>query len=547
VGDLRGAHGRLAAKRAARPSPLHLMFEKQRPMMRFWQQRDTMTNPSATGLLALQDLYEARNGYLADGQVPSTVRPVVRESWKRSRQYGVSPGGATPQRLDATRLEAARSASARLLTAAEPVLVPLHEALAQQPHLIALSDADGVILRILCDATAAALAREAAGLFEGASWHERYFGCNGIGTALATGEPVILIGPEHFAADYIGWTCIGIPLHSPDGKLLGALDLSVPNEHVAIHTWGWVLSVARAIDRRLLRGGQLATEPADDTYADIYRPFHSVRGVIDLLALHLENASPTHRSFLDQALAQLDAAEKGMVDLLTELGEHDSARQRMVALVAHELASPITAIKNALVIKRVAGQDAEKVRFADEVIERQAHQLTRLVEDLLDMARLRTGKLSVQQERVDLTELLRQTIRGLMPFMEKRGHRLVQNLAEGPVWATIDPARIRQVASNLLVNAARYTGPGGTIEVRAWRERDAVFFRVADDGTGIDPSRLQSIFNMFEQTDHPGAKDGLGIGLAVVKALVEAHGGRVEAASHGKGTGTAFTVQLPSA
>jgi PAS domain S-box-containing protein len=257
---------------------------------------------------ATADLAAARERFLAGDASPAGVRPVVLESWQRSRAYGVDPRLMRPQSPDTARLEAARAASRALLEAAEPYLAIMHETLAVERHLIALADADGRIVRMVTGPGLPTDGFAAANLFEGASWHERDIGCNGVGTCLATGSAVILIGPEHYQESYVGWTCIGAPLRGPDGAVVGALDLSVPNRASHLHTWGWTLSVARGIELSLVRpsaGGQAEAELA---LPELDEPLNAVRGALDLLGMQL-GAAGTHARFLEEARGTLGAAE----------------------------------------------------------------------------------------------------------------------------------------------------------------------------------------------------------------------------------------------
>jgi PAS domain S-box-containing protein len=247
----------------------------------------------------MEDLAAARERYLDGETSPAGVRPMVLASWERSRGYGVDPRWLRPQEPSPSALLAARARSRALLDSAEPFLRLMHETLASEPHLVVISDTEGLILRALAGPGLPA-DLESSNLFEGASWHERDLGCNGIGTALAEGAPVILIGPEHFQQSYTGWTCIGVPIRDFSGAVVGALDLSVPNEHTHVHAWGWSLSVAKGIEAELARS--LSWHDVGDRLplAGIERPLNALRGVFDLLTTQLD-LPPTHAAFVDDA------------------------------------------------------------------------------------------------------------------------------------------------------------------------------------------------------------------------------------------------------
>lgn len=200
--------------------------------------------------LSLADLHAHRDTFLADGTIPGGVRPVIRESWERCISLSVNPSILDAQTLDRTILSDAVKRSARLLEHTIPFLDQIHDALGDQPHVLVLSDERSRILRLRMDPLTALDAHQ-ANLFEGASWSEQDMGCNGIGTALATAQPVVIIGPEHFQRLHVRWTCIGVPIRDAGGSIVGALSLSVPNAHVQTHTWGWIRSIAKVIEIQL--------------------------------------------------------------------------------------------------------------------------------------------------------------------------------------------------------------------------------------------------------------------------------------------------------
>jgi signal transduction histidine kinase len=187
---------------------------------------------------------------------------------------------------------------------------------------------------------------------------------------------------------------------------------------------------------------------------------------------------------------------------------------------------------------------------AREVIVRQSGIMSRLVDDLLDAARIRRGSIALKDERVDMTALASRTAADMRPLIESRGQQLEVALPDGPVWLQADPTRLGQVLTNLLGNAAKYTDPGGRIDLIVAHDRQAgeVIVRVRDTGIGLAPEALTQIFELFAQAEptRDRARGGLGIGLALVKNLVELHGGTVSADSPGPGRGSEFVVRLPT-
>jgi PAS domain S-box-containing protein len=228
------------------------------------------------------------------------------------------------------------------------------------------------------------------------------------------------------------------------------------------------------------------------------------------------------------------------------LREIDRRKNDFLAMLAHELRNPLAPIRNSLAILRVAGGSRAEDEI-HEMMERQVDQMVRLVDDLLEIARITRGKIELRRERVDLAAVLRAAIETSQPLIAGARHAFEVSLADEPLVVDADATRLAQVFSNLLNNAAKYTEPGGHIRLEARREGGEAVVSVADDGIGIASEMLPEVFEIFTQIDRTAsrAQGGLGIGLALVKRLVELHRGRVEARSAGPGTGSEFVVRLP--
>lgn len=218
-----------------------------------------------------------------------------------------------------------------------------------------------------------------------------------------------------------------------------------------------------------------------------------------------------------------------------------------LAVLAHELRSPLTTIRNALHLIRAAGPHEKSVDQAVDVVERQTRYMTRLIESVLDLARADRGKLVLSRERFDLVPVMAEAIETSRPALDERHQELSTALPPDPLYFEGDPTRIRQILINLLTNAARYTKPRGQIWLTVESGWNEVTVRVRDNGVGIDPELLPHLFEPFVQGERSQevARGGLGIGLALVKHLVELHGGSVEASSAGPGHGSEFVVRLP--
>jgi PAS domain S-box-containing protein len=253
----------------------------------------------------------------------------------------------------------------------------------------------------------------------------------------------------------------------------------------------------------------------------------------------------------DLALAQ-DLAGRAAVaienaTLLQTLRESDRAKDVFLATLAHELRNPLAPVWNGLtIIKRVPG-DVRRVEQMADMIERQVGQLTRLVDDLLDVSRINTGKIELKKQHTNLVSILGSALETSRPHIEAAQHKLSVRFPDDATDLDADPVRLAQVFSNLLNNAAKYTRQGGSIEVVVDAEPQRFVVRIRDNGAGIPPEMLGKVFSLFTQVTHPAERSqgGLGIGLSLVEGLVRLHGGWVEARSEGLGKGSEFIVYLP--
>jgi PAS domain S-box-containing protein len=233
--------------------------------------------------------------------------------------------------------------------------------------------------------------------------------------------------------------------------------------------------------------------------------------------------------------------------LVNELTESGMRKDEFLAMLAHELRNPLAPIRTAVQVLHVKGSPVPDARWSRAVIDRQVQHLTRLVDDLLDISRITRNKLVLRRSPIELAEVISAAVESSRPLIEQSGHELTVSLASEPVYIDGDAVRLSQVFQNLLNNAAKYTERGGRISLAAERQGDAVVVRVKDTGVGIPPDTLPRLFEMFYQADRSLERNqsGLGVGLALARRLVEAHGGRVEARSEGVGKGSEFIVRLP--
>jgi signal transduction histidine kinase/ActR/RegA family two-component response regulator len=270
--------------------------------------------------------------------------------------------------------------------------------------------------------------------------------------------------------------------------------------------------------------------------------------VVGVLALHFRHP---HRPG-EEELRRADLAARQAADfvenarLTQQLREADRSTNEFLATLAHELRNPLAPIRNAVQILHLKAAPSPEVTWALEVADRQMEHMTRLVDDLLDLARITGNTLELRREPVELAEVLRSAAETSRPLIEASGQEFQVALPETPLFLDGDLARLSQVISNLLNNSAKYTERGGRIELAAERHLGEAVITVRDTGAGIPGDMLPRIFDVFtrvhRQPDHPM---GLGIGLTLVKRLVEMHGGTIEARSPGPGQGSEFIIRLP--
>lgn len=309
------------------------------------------------------------------------------------------------------------------------------------------------------------------------------------------------------------------------------------------HGFAWLDRVVHPDDRERTRGSWLAAVEGRCGYDVEYR----IRG-----------ADGAYRWFKARGTPIRDA--RGVITrwfgTCTEIDDRvraeealraaDRRKNEFLAMLAHELRNPLAAIANASRLLQL-DEGAGRREWASAVLERQVRHLSRLVDDLLDVSRIDRGKIELKRQPFDAAHALRQAIEASSGLLAARRHRLELDLSPHPLPLNADPTRLEQVFVNLLSNAAKYTPEGGHVWVSAGAEGGWAVIRVRDDGIGIPPERIPEMFELFAQGDQALARSegGLGIGLTLVRTLVEMHGGRVEAHSEGKGRGSEFVVRLP--
>lgn len=251
---------------------------------------------------------------------------------------------------------------------------------------------------------------------------------------------------------------------------------------------------------------------------------------------------------LVENLASRAATALDNAQLFQTIREGERRKDEFLAMLGHELRNPLAAITNAGELTRLLEPDDASFEEALEIIRQQASLMKRLVDDLLDVSRITSGRVQLQKSLVDASEIVTRVAESNDVLFSSRGHTLHLNTPQEDVYLEADPYRLEQVLSNLLVNSAKYTDPDGEIWFSAAREGRDIVFRVKDSGIGIGPDLLPNVFDLFAQANRSlhRAEGGLGIGLTIVRGLTELHGGRVWATSEGFGRGAEFVVSLPA-
>ena len=234
-------------------------------------------------------------------------------------------------------------------------------------------------------------------------------------------------------------------------------------------------------------------------------------------------------------------------EYVARLADADRRKSEFLAMLAHELRNPLATIRAGLQVQRLTDTDPQTANAVTELMERQVGHLVGLVDDLLDVNRISQGKVQLRRRRVELATVVHAAVETARSLIERMGHELVLSVPPEPIWLNADPLRLAQVLGNLLNNASKFTENGGSIRLSVALQGEEAEIRVRDNGAGIGADQLPLVFEMFMQVEAPTERSGtgLGIGLALVKNLVEMHSGTVEAHSAGVGLGSEFVVRLP--
>jgi signal transduction histidine kinase/ActR/RegA family two-component response regulator len=290
----------------------------------------------------------------------------------------------------------------------------------------------------------------------------------------------------------------------------------------------------RELNRNLAQANERLAEANTTLQAEKNRELKTLNANLQHANAELERANRSLQS---------EVAERARVELA--LKEADRHKDEFLAMLAHELRNPLAPILNAVQLMRMKPIADPQLSWSREVIERQLTHLTRLVDDLLDVARITRGRINLSREPIELAVLIARAVETVQPLIQARGHEFTSEIPAGTLRIHADPLRLTQAFGNVLGNAAKYTERGGRISLTVCKQGTDVEIRVRDTGIGIPAEQLPRIFDLFTQVRSDQSQSGLGIGLALVRRLLQMHGGTITAHSEGPGQGTEFLIRLP--
>jgi PAS domain S-box-containing protein len=388
----------------------------------------------------------------------------------------------------------------------------------------------------------------------------------GEATRIAADPKAIMEAATRLLGEHLGVTRVAYAdLEADNDRFTIRHDWTEPGAFSTVGVYSLDLFGSRATSNlrigRTLVVGDVDAELAPDDGADMFNrigikaiiccPLVKQGRLVAMMAVHRRapHAWTAGEMALVEAVVERCWAHIERVRSTEALREADRHKSEFLATLAHELRNPLAPIRNGLEVLRISEGKPAVMANVRAMMERQVGQMVHLINDLLDIARVSTGKVVLKVERVTLQTVVASAVEISLPLLEGARHGLRVNVPEAPVWLDVDLVRISQVLSNLLSNAAKYTPPGGQVDVDAWVDAGQVLIRVTDTGIGIPNEAIGAIFEMFTQVERSldRSKGGLGIGLSLVRHLVTLHGGSVLAESAGPGRGSSFTVRLPVA
>lgn len=355
---------------------------------------------------------------------------------------------------------------------------------------------------------------------------------------------------EQELSDFLENAVEGMHRLGADGKILWAnkaeLELLgyTPQEYIGHHIAKFHVDqeVIEDILGKLRRGETLYDYPAR-----IRRKDGAIKHVLMHSNALVEDGELVSTRCMTRDVTDRVRLEEKLSQKLAQLADLDRRKDEFLAMLGHELRNPLAPIMTSLELMRMHSHDTAQIARSREMIARQVTLMTRLVDDLLDVSRITRGKIELRKQSISLDSAVERALEITRPLIDERRHLLTMNLPDEPVWLLADPARLAQVLANLLHNAAKYTDAGGCISLTARKEGDQLVLVVSDNGIGLDPELREKVFDLFVQgaNSMDRARGGIGLGLTLVRSLVQLHGGSVAAHSPGAGHGSEFVVTLP--
>jgi len=442
-------------------------------------------HPFCVGVKVQEKVKDQWRAFFATAQPPSAVRPLIVDSWQRSHAAQVDPIAAHPvfHKVAPNDLERRRAACADLIDCASVHIQWLSATLSKVRHAVYLTDEDGVVLFSAGDERI----RSEFGLLPGYRWCESLMGTNGAGTALVEGKPVAVFGAEHYVEAFQESTCTAAPIRNPDGRVVGAVDITS------------------------------ATEDATP----------------DRLTL------VSHVTFVIEQELKLRQEQRRAV-------QENQQKDEFLAVLAHELRGPLSAIRSGAEIVKASCGSNEVLFETGKMLSRQTRLLDVLVSDLLDVARVTKGRIELSRQLLDIRQCVADALEGCQDSVARKRQELQVSAPTEPLLAEVDPTRVTEMVTNLISNASRYSPEGSTIRVNLEPRDRTVLIAVKDNGVGIDATRISSIFDAFVTGRDGAGEKSLGLGLWLTRRFAELHGGSVSVHSPGVGKGAEFRIELPT-
>ncbi len=511
-------------------------------------------------------------------QLPG-LRQLIVDSWRRCQAAGLDPSNTQWRKIENSDLVRRLEQNQLLIETAKPHLGSLAQSMAGLPYAACLTDAEGIVLFALSSGPSTPYT-----IWPGCDWSEAAIGTNGAGTAIAAGQPVAIVGREHYTQAWGRWTCTGAPVHGPDGSVIAAIDASTTECGGSDERLLMVAEAARLIESeytqrlhpdksaiqlvgavaRVFELAQVTVRELDGTirfwnaerlygwntretigkvsHQLLARKFPLPLDEINRMLLRdgfwtgvVEDSAKNGQRVIVRSdwalLRDRNGTLIGVVETnidITELGtgyrrleEHNRRKDEFLSILAHEIRNPLAAITSAReVLETALGKEQLQGELL-ALIERQVSHLSRLADDLIDLQQISKGKFDYRPEPVQLSTIIRCAFEIAQPKIDARRHQFTLAIPEDEIWLSGDRVRLTQAIANLLDNAAKYTPEGGRISMAAELNQSRIIIRVSDNGAGLPSELLPGIFELYTQSSARKTGKSSAEGLGVGLALVK--------------------------